>query len=62
MHEVSERYIEREKPDVNASQPRSARQKIILLDIREVLKWYLIKGDGKDLDRVALEIWRVTRR
>lgn len=61
MHEVSERYIEREKPD-KPKQPSSPRQKIILLDIRDVLKWYLVKGDGKDLDRVALEIWRVTRR
>jgi len=59
---VSERYIEREKPDESTSQPRSERQKIILGDIRRVLTWYLVKGDSKDLDRVALEIWRVTRR
>ncbi len=59
---MSERYIEREKPDESTSQPRSARQKIILGDIRYVLKKYLVKGASKDLDRVALEIWRVTRR
>ncbi len=62
MLEVSERYIERRRSDMSNLSPRSAKQKEILRDIRTVLKHYLVKGDGKDLDRVALEIWRVTRR
>ncbi len=59
---MSERYIEREGPEMTNLTPRSAKQKAILADIRNILATYLVKGDAKDLDRVALEIWRVTRR
>lgn len=59
---MSERFVEREESDIANLSPRSAKQKEILRDIRSVLKHYLVKGDSKDLDRVALEIWRVTRR
>ncbi len=59
---MSERYIERGESNISNLSPRSTKQKEILRDIRRVLKHYLVKGDGKDLDRVALEIWRVTRR
>lgn len=41
--------------------PESPRQKAILRDIRNILAKYLVKGDAKDLDTVALQIWKVTR-
>lgn len=42
--------------------PDSPRQQKMLRDIRNILAKYLVRGDSKDLDTVALEIWRVTIR
>ena len=61
MPEVSDRYIEREGPG-RPKLPASPRQETIFRDIRNILAKYLVKGDSEDLDHVALEIWRVTRR
>ncbi|KKL89435.1 hypothetical protein LCGC14_1914740 [marine sediment metagenome] len=47
---------------VTGSGPRSPKQKEILRDIRNVLTRYMVRGNAKDLDIVALKIWKLTRR
>ncbi len=59
---MTEEYIPREKPDISNLMPGSYKQKAAVRGIRNVLAKYLVKGDAKDLDTVALEIWRETRR
>lgn len=42
--------------------PSSPRQEMIYRRIRNILARYMVRGDSKNLDVAALEIWRVTRR
>jgi len=59
---VTEEYIPREKPDLTNLVPGTGKQREAVRRIRNVLAKYLVRGDSKDLDTVALEIWRETRR
>jgi len=59
---VTEEYIPREKPDLTNLVPGTGRQEEMIRRIRNVLAKYLVRGDSKDLDAVALQIWRETRR
>ena len=58
---MSERYIERGESS-DSSKPISPRQEIVYRRIRNVLAKYMVRGDSKNLDAAALEIWRATRR
>ncbi len=42
--------------------PHSVREQRIYRAIRNILAKYTVRGDAKDLDKVTLEIWRVTKQ
>ena len=61
---MTEEYIPREGDPLPVEElmPGSPREERIYRAIRNIVAQYMVKGDSKDLDAVALEIWRVTRR
>lgn len=59
---MTDEYVPRSDPSLDNLKPNSPRERARVRRIKDILRKYMVRGTEKDLETVAVEIWREIKR